>query len=204
MTIYLTPFQEASAGNNQIRIVTEIAKKYIFSNCTEEIYPLVNDVIGTVGQHIPGEKNTHLISVIRQVIIELLTNGVKHSCAGRSMVKISLTDERMLIYKNDYGKVFVPGDFSSWPLVPGAVGQKVTIQTGDFYSLWAVIESETSVCFELEEYPVGMVGPDSDLPQHFGFLILTKASRRFSYRYNPDDGSNHFIVEIDMNDVLRF
>ncbi len=186
--------------NKNIKVGQKI-KHYTFDNRTEGIYPLLNKIIPEIEQHtrVYG-RNDRTLSLCKHLLIELLTNGVKHSDADTSLIVILLDEKEIEVSKYDDGKPFVLKDYPGWPLNSIHKGKKLLIHKDDFFALYARIESENMISFEFEEYPIGTLNVTTNLAEHYGLLIITKASNSFSYRYSNGGMINHFKAVIALGE----
>lgn len=181
-------------GRRSFQLVT---KDYIFNNTTEEIYPLLNEMISAIEQYARGSLPAHKISACKQVVIELLTNGVKHSGVNSSLLTVEFNSSSIVISKTDRGNAFRLNERQDWPLSGFNKGDRIVIYNCDFYSLVAVVRSENMLHFEVEEYQVEKVHSSSLIPEHYGLFILAKFSSGLTYKYDSHSRTNTFSAIIN-------
>ena len=174
-------------------------RDYFFHNTTGEIYPLLNEVVLDIGRYSRGGLPASKISACKQLVIELLTNGVKHSGTRLSLITIKFNSSSIVISKLDGGNVFRLNEHQEWPLSDFKEGERTVIYNCDFYALSAVIQSENQLSFEVEEYPVEDVHSSSSIPEHYGLLILTKLSSVFTYEYDSNKKINKFSATVNLD-----
>lgn len=183
--------------------MTEIKKEFIFSNDSLAMYPLLNEIISFLKVHLPTEQYAFKISNCKQILIELLTNAVKHSNTESSIIFIRLNSTAIEITKIDKGRKFYLNNYTSWPpltwpLDEKYIGEKIKIYEDDISNLFAIIQTENRIVFEVEEYPITQVTSNSNLLEHYGLLIMAKFSNEFFYLYDSEANLNQFTTIINV------
>jgi hypothetical protein len=183
--------------------LTDIKKEFIFSNDSLAMYPLLNEIISFLKIHLPSEQYAFKISNCKQILIELLTNAVKHSNADSTLLHVNISDKSIEITKTDKGRKFYLNNYTSWPplswpLERKYIGERIKIYEDDISNLYAIIQSENRIVFDVEEYPINKVNSSSNLLEHYGLLIMAKFSNEFFYLYNPDNNTNQFTTIINV------
>lgn len=186
-----------------LETMTEIKKEFIFSNDSLAMYPLLNEIISYLKIHLPSEQYAFKISNCKQILIELLTNAVKHSNADVTVISVNLNGRSIEITKSDKGRKFYLNNYTSWPplswpLDKKYIGEKIKIYQDDISNLYAVIQNENRIVFEIEEYPITKVTSSSNLLEHYGLLIMAKFSNEFFYLYNAETNLNQFTAIIQV------
>lgn len=186
-----------------IATMTEIKKEFIFSNDSLAMYPLLNEIVSFLKIHLPSEQYAFKISNCKQILIELLTNAVKHSHADTTIISVCINGRAIEITKSDKGRKFYLNNYTSWPpltwpLERKYIGEKIKIYEDDISNLYAVIKSENRIVFDIEEYPINKVNSNSNLLEHYGLLIMAKFSNEFFYLYNPENNLNQFTTIINV------
>jgi anti-sigma regulatory factor (Ser/Thr protein kinase) len=169
----------------------------IFPNRAEKIYPFLQDVISFIERHIP-EKAEQVAFSIRVIITELLTNGIKHSRHEPSGIELNISPDLLIIKKIDNGEPFqLKGPGMEWPLTD-KVDNHVTIYADELNGLFAKIIAPYSLSFYAESYPTN----DErflDISEHYGLVIICRASNSFVYQYNPRSQQNIFTATINLD-----
>jgi hypothetical protein len=183
--------------------VTPIRKDFLFSNDSLAMYPLLNEIVSYLKIHLPSEQYAFKISNCKQILIELLTNAVKHSNADSTVLSVTIHRNSIEITKSDKGRKFYLNNYTSWPplawpLETKYIGEKIKIYEDDISNLYAVIQNEHRIIFEMEEYPISKVTSSSNLLEHYGLLIMAKFSNEFFYMYNPETNQNQFTTIINV------
>ncbi|GGM87215.1 hypothetical protein GCM10010967_19520 [Dyadobacter beijingensis] len=138
-----------------------------------------------------------LMAKIKWVLMELLTNAVKHSGERQSVLRIGFSEEALSLEKEDYGKplVLVGQDKKKivWPLEEVVKPVDFPIYHNGMDSLCVRTDEAGRATFFIEELAeMEMPALLSDTSEHFGLLIMTKASDEFAYEHDPDTGLNRF------------
>ncbi|WAC13627.1 ATP-binding protein [Dyadobacter pollutisoli] len=156
-------------------------------------------------------KNTesHLIdesvlSRIKWVITELLTNAVKHSGQDESALKIKISRSELVLEKADSGKpLILTGQNNgkiSWPLENLSPPIDFPIYHNGMDSLCVRTDQNGKAVFFIEKMAgMEMPGLLTDTSEHFGLLIMTKASDEFTYEYDPLNKVNRFACLFNLN-----
>jgi len=178
-----------------------IKKEFVFTNDSRAMYPLLNEIITYLKNHLASEQYAFKISNCKQILIELLTNAVKHSNADTTTIHVALTGQSIELTKSDKGRKFYLNNYTSWPpltwpLEQKYIGEKLKIYQDDISNLFATIQTENRIIFEIEEYPITQVTSNSNLLEHYGLLIMAKFSNEFFYLYNEEQNLNQFTTVI--------
>ena len=95
--------------------MTEIKRDFTFSNDSLSMYPLLNEIISCLKIHLPSEHYDFKISNCKQILIELLTNAIKHSNTDITIISICINDASIEITKSDKGRKFYLNNYTGWP-----------------------------------------------------------------------------------------
>lgn len=142
-------------------------------------------------------------SKIKWAITELLINGAKHSGSEKSRLNLKFTEDNLTIEKEDSGNPLVlqvndGSEKLQWPLTSTLVNQNFEVYRNGMDSLRVLTESEKSASFiveelESEEMPSLLINTS----EHFGLIIIAKATDRFTYIYESETGKNIFSIRFD-------
>lgn len=171
----------------------------VFNSNREGIPGTLNLCLNHIRQKVSGPPiDEDIMAKIKWVIIELLTNAVKHSGERESVLKITLTANAVILQKEDYGKplTLVGQDRKKiiWPLEDMVRPLDFPIYHNGMDSLCVRTDESGRAIFFIEELvELEMPALLSDTSEHFGLLIMTKASDEFAYEHEPDTGLNRFI-----------
>jgi len=189
---------------NKLSSVTPIQRDFLFGNDSKVMYSLLNEIISFVKIHFPSDVHEEKLINCKQALIELLTNGVKHSKTDASVITVILKDHKIELIKSDKGRAFYLENYTgwppiSWPLSKDYIGEKIKVYSDDFSNLHAIIQNENRITFELDEFPIENVSIESNLIEHYGLMILTKVSDLFYYVHDASTHTNLFHVVININ-----
>ncbi|MCF2488806.1 anti-sigma regulatory factor [Dyadobacter sp. CY347] len=171
-----------------------------FTSNREEIPGILKICLDHVVQN---TKNTSLspetFSKIKWVITELLTNAVKHSGTGHCTLNIKVDSNQLILEKEDQGNPLSlyeqeTGTIFTWPIADLTGRLEFQIYHNGVDSLNVRSDAAHLAKFYIEELK-GMEIPGLllDTSEHFGLLILTKASDEFWYEYDPKTRVNRFV-----------
>jgi anti-sigma regulatory factor (Ser/Thr protein kinase) len=181
----------------------ESSKKFVFNNNADALYPLSMDIVEYVKQKINPDEA--VIQKLKMVLIELLTNAIKHSGNNEAIIEVSTTANSIILKKTDQGNTFATNTNTNsikleWPL-PGNhhTGRVVSIYGDDNYTLKGKLENNCNISFFIEEDINTEVVDNAILflPEHFGLMIITRACKSFMYQFDIDTCTNNFIATIN-------
>ena len=171
-----------------------------FTSNREEIPGILRICLDHVVQNTKNASpSPDTFSKIKWVITELLTNAVKHSGTRDCTLNIKVDNNRLFLEKEDRGNALSlteqeTGKIFTWPIQDFTSKLEFQIYQNGDDSLNVRSDDARSARFYVKE----MAGPDmppqlNDTNEHFGLLILTKASHEFCYEYEPETQTNRFI-----------
>jgi len=180
------------------------SKQFIFDNQPTGLYPLMADIITFIQQD--ALTDDAVIQKTKMILIEFLTNAIKHCGDAKTFVEIGLTAVELVIKKKDAGNAVsfeIGGSRYIWPLA-GVPRPGTHFSIYDHYGckLMAFIKDECNLRFWVEE-PEFADDPDFDamqLPEHFGLMIIARASNRFEYFFDRHNCTNNFIATVALAD----
>lgn len=171
-----------------------VQKKMAFTNKQEMIHPFLQEVAEFIERYQP--RYTDRLGFKAKVIItELLTNSIKHAGDVPTQVELLMNYDSLTITKTDSGKPFdLKHESLSWPLPP-TTANPLTIYADALNGLFARIASPYSLSFYAEEYPEN--GEFfATISEHYGLMIICRASDSFVYEFDNAAKKNTFIVNI--------
>jgi hypothetical protein len=139
-----------------------------------------------------------LLAKLKWIVTELLTNAVKHSGMEECILTFEQNNEQLVLEKEDTGKPLMlfennSGKVINWPLQNLSEPLEFQIYHNGTESLKVRSTEPDSADFFVEQLDdVEMPGLLIDTSEHFGLLILTKASDEFTYTYDPVLKINRF------------
>ena len=180
----------------------------IFTNREEEI----PGILKICENHIYNKKEENRFALkimpkIKWVITELLTNSVKHCGINECKLNINISETEVVIEKEDVGRPLklensATGKIITWPLPDLTEKFNFQIYHNGMDSLKVQIDDDNHATFYVEQLEdVKMPGLLIDTSEHFGLLIITKASDQFKYIYDKELNTNRFISNFYMEDI---
>jgi anti-sigma regulatory factor (Ser/Thr protein kinase) len=172
----------------------------IFSNNRHEIPGTLNLCLDHILENAGSSPlDEAIMSRVKWVITELLTNAVKHSGERETVLKIRINAASIVLIKEDYGKPLVlKGQDTAkkiiWPLEKLVRPVDFPIYHNGMDSLCVRTDEAGRAMFFIEQLAeMEMPALLSDTSEHFGLLIMTKASDEFTYEFDAASGLNRFV-----------
>jgi hypothetical protein len=174
------------------------ARDYVFDCNPSSISTLLNTIVSDISDYLPDV--LVIETQCRLILTELLTNALKHSLSAKTIIRISIDSEKLQITKSDEGRPFYLEKWKEreeleWPLY-GYEGKKLVIYEDLMCCLYGYIDSPLKVSFSTKDFPIQTPPRPKEILEHFGLMILTKASDRFTYTYDPEEKANIFQSQI--------
>lgn len=174
-------------------------KRFTFSNNKATLIAALDTILVHIRQGIGNLRNAdNIISRSKWILTELLTNASKHSnenlinfdiCIGNSIVEIAKLEygEPFAIQIDDERKTF-PGSFIE--------NNQYIIHKDDLCILYATVSNKI-MTFTIED--VEITGERvHEINEHFGLIIITKSSDKFTYKYDFETKANIFMVKLNL------
>lgn len=131
---------------------------------------------------------------IKLILIELVTNTIKHASGADSQIKLCIDHLTLTIHKLEKGMQI---EFIS-------SGQQIPFEEIDKTISISFSEENKHQVKTLGKYEFEFLNPvqhgkeiDS-IPEHFGFYIITLASDSFIYQYDPGSKENRYTIKINI------
>lgn len=131
---------------------------------------------------------------IKLILIELVTNTIKHASGADSQIKLLIDHLTLTIHKLEKGLQI---EFMS-------SGQQIPFEEIDKTISISFSEENKHHIKTLGKYKFKFLHPGreglniEDIPEHFGFYIITLASDSFVYQYNPESTENQYTIKINI------
>ncbi|MBK0379017.1 hybrid sensor histidine kinase/response regulator [Mucilaginibacter segetis] len=180
----------------------EVSKEFIFNNQAGEIYTLTSAVTDHLLHNVPV--NDDIVIRLKMILVELLTNSVKHCGNNHTSLLVTLIDNKIILKKTDTGNTFnirSGGMLYSWPL-PGIHhnDKVIDIYSNNNCELKAMVKNNCCLNFFVKE-----VGDTDDIEhdlntfsEHFGLMIITKACDVFEYEFDIGHCTNNFVATLHL------
>lgn len=141
---------------------------------------------------------------IKTILIELLTNSLKHMGNDVTRIGIDLKNDKLYISKQDKGRplqINTRQALLSWPLTQSKFTQnEIAIYGDDFGTLKGRVKNSNQLEFFTEDFDVRYVDKETimGLNEHYGLMIIARASDAFNYKHKPGTGVNTFTSVIEL------
>jgi anti-sigma regulatory factor (Ser/Thr protein kinase) len=173
-------------------------KDFVFNNQAAGLYPLVTDIIAYIQKHAQVNEGTQ--AKLKMILVELLTNALKHTSQSIAIIKVELTEGSIVIQKTDTGNglaIQCDNNLLEWPL-PGVhhAGTIITIYNNSNAVLKAKLQDNCNLQFFIEETSETDPIDINSLAEHFGLMIITRAANTFTYCFDIDNCSNNFFISL--------
>ncbi|QRQ99578.1 ATP-binding protein [Dyadobacter sandarakinus] len=183
--------------------------EFQFQSTRENIPGILRNCLEHIRQQTQFEPiDEEVLSKIKWVITEMLTNAVKHSGVDQCMLTIHLDTGKLVLEKEDQGEpltlVETPGGNKViWPLAQLNGNVNFQIYHNGEESL-RVRTNNAKTAFFFTEQLEGNHAPELffDTSEHFGLLIMVKASEEFTYEYDPESRTNRFRTTFNLKNPL--
>lgn len=179
-------------------------KSFQFSNKAED----VSSVLSICMKHIQESEELRVVpediqSRVKWALTELLINGAKHAGTTETLFHFKLREKYLIIEKEDFGNpLFLKVNGSqrlSWPVAAPFLNQHFDVYENGMDSLRIYTETSNSAFFLVEEIEdVEMPELLINTSEHFGLMIIAKASDHFTYSLDQQTGRNIFRITFNL------
>lgn len=179
-------------------------KKFVFNNETEGIYPLTVQIISYIKNIAKDIVDDDAGFRIKIILLELLTNSLKHMGDDVTRIGIDLKNDKLYISKQDKGRplqINTRQALLTWPLTQSKFTQnEIAIYGDDFGTLKGRVKNSNQLEFFTEDFDVRYVDRETimGLNEHYGLMIIARASDAFNYKHKPGTGVNTFTSIIEL------
>jgi len=179
-------------------------KKFVFNNETEGIYPLTVQIISYIQNIAKDIVDDDAGFRIKIILLELLTNSLKHMGDDVTRIGIDLKNDKLYISKQDKGRplqINTRQALLTWPLTQSKFTQnEIAIYGDDFGTLKGRVKNSNQLEFFTEDFDVRYVDRETimGLNEHYGLMIIARASDAFNYKHKPGTGVNTFTSVIEL------
>lgn len=177
-----------------------VVKQFYFCVNGQDVHSFIMEGSNWIADYLPLNKDEEgILFRCRLILSELITNAIKHSLVNDITLEITVDRLFIEIKRFDHGKRFflvLENQSEYYPLNDARAGQQIMVFKDKMYNLVAMVKNSFLIDFKLQEY-VDVEHDIKDTLEHFGLIILTKSSSRFSYRFDPDTHTNIFSARIE-------
>ena len=178
------------------------SRKFIFDNRAESLYALIVEMTDHVKLQVNPDEA--ILLKLRLILVELLTNAIKHSAGQQSVIEIIHLPGKINIKKSDIGATLSlrsEGVTYDWPL-PGRnyKNSVIGIYGDDTCTLKGKLTNNCRIAFFIEENVTenSFESKVCTLSEHFGLMIIARACDSFEYEFEIDNCTNHFIATLKL------
>lgn len=167
-------------------------RQFEFSNRIDSLTAVLKRILKFINDTSPTETEVAaLLFKAKIIIIELLTNSLKHSNSESTLIHVNMDEKGLIITKLDNGNpLSLLADTNSSQ-------QKIPVSNDILHTLYARSKMKDQIHFSYEENKMNDIVKTNDIVEHFGLLIITKAADEFIYTYSHQTKENAFIVTIN-------
>ena len=153
---------------------------------------LLEEMLSAIQDNLPANKVTpELIFRSKYILTELITNALKHANSNEAFLHLQISEQLVRFIKTDDGnKLSIPAKYDEY--------KAGYIVTNDIMHTLYAVDKEDRMFFYCHENNEPILDIVNDFPEHFGLLIITKASDEFYYEHQPSINLNTFSVTINL------
>jgi hypothetical protein len=158
----------------------------------DEVFSFTKAVLATIMEH--KELDLAQQRRVKMIMVELVTNSIKHSTDENSSIKLVIDHPTVCIEKFEKGLKI---EFSS-------TTQQIPFEEIDKTIKISFSEENNHHIQTLDRYKFKFLNPFVEglsldqIPEHFGFYIITLASDSFVYQYDPVMKENRYTVNLNL------
>lgn len=172
---------------------------YRFLNDADNILEFLNEVTRAVLSHYGEAIPKLILSSLKHLLVESMTNSIKHSGIMNCNVSMYFENKYIEIIKEDDGKPFTHHLCPQWPLSDDHItDHPLLIYKGNMDKLLAKVESPCKISFYAETEIDTELDFEKYQLRNFGLLIITKCSKSFTYEYFPEKNINRFSMILSL------
>jgi hypothetical protein len=181
-TMRLRPYKQPELMTKQFEFITGS------DNLTYTLQQMLAFINDNLVANVPA---INLLFKSKIILTELLTNALKHSFSRYTLVDITVEDNSIVITKSDYG---MPLSLIAYT---NSTEEKIPITNDILHTLYAIPQGHDTIRFGCEESTMEDLEAIERIVEHFGLIIITKASDKFVYHYCEQTKANKFIVTLN-------
>jgi len=162
-------------------------------NDPDKIYEQTNDVLENILDHVALDLGYQ--RRIKLIVIELITNSIKHSIEGYTTMKMIIDHPHLSIQKIERGlKIKFSSNSPQLPFED--INKKISIGFTDANRL--TIQPLSQYRFKFLKPEQEETSDIMQIPEHFGLYIITLAADSFVYQYDPELKENSFVIHLNL------
>ncbi|MXV16304.1 hypothetical protein [Hufsiella ginkgonis] len=161
-------------------------KKQFHFTETGDLYPFMLEILSEIEERTGETIFNRIRGSSRFILIELLTNAIKHTNGTISVICLEIDGSNVTISRSDSGQRFLVER-------PDHV-----IYSDDMATLYGKPLTDDKLVFNVVDHDLTRPPLVEHLSEHYGLTIITKASDEFTYAYDPAAGTNTFSARIKL------
>lgn len=158
----------------------------------------VDELLASIHPELSGGEAASVLQKCKWILIELITNGYKHSGDSDTTISMELVTNGLMIVKEDCGRplqlILHDGESLCWPLHPRDHNRDAYILKGELNELYLNISNDGTATFITEASSENEAYNLDNLNEHFGFIIIARLCHSFTYVFESSTGKNIFKV----------
>jgi hypothetical protein len=168
-----------------------MTRQFEFINVSNNLTSALKEMLEFINDNLV--ENVPAISLLfkaKIILTELLTNAVKHSFSRSTLIDICVADNCIVLKKTDHG---MPLSLIAY----ANTGEpRIPITNDILHTLYAIPEGNDTIRFACEEATMDDLVAIERIVEHFGLIIITKASDKFVYQYCESTKANIFTASL--------
>jgi hypothetical protein len=157
----------------------------------DDIQSYIFEVLDELSKHMTLTED--LERKVKLILIELITNSIKHSSDPEALLQLTITQPTLTIEKIDVGLQIIFEGAEQIPFKEIDKTMQVSFSKNNSHDI--KITDHYKFRF-LDNYKDNL--SIDHFPEHFGFFIITVASDSFEYEHDPESKTNTFIVQVNL------
>lgn len=175
----------------------KVFRQFYLPNTRESMIHSLREIKNFIGEYLPAHAAVGDIAFkVEMVVVELLTNALKHVKDADSHIRVYMDDDWLSIEKTDFGARFNHNNFTD--IFNHPVGYKILLNFDELHSIYAVLEKDEHVRFICEVRKNRNKIDLNYVEEHFGLIIISKSAEEFTYNYDSASGLNRFNVRMKL------
>lgn len=169
-----------------------MTRQFEFLNVNNNLTLALKEMLEFINDNLV--ENVPAISLLfkaKIILTELLTNAVKHSFSRNTLIDICVDDNCIVLKKTDYG---MPLSLIAYTNTDET---KIPVTNDILHTLYAIPEEKDTIRFACEEATINDLEEIDRIVEHFGLIIITKASDKFVYHYCEATNANVFTASLN-------
>lgn len=175
-----------------------IKKAFFFNNEEGDILYVLRELTAFISPHCVEILGSSKLSNIKNIVVETLTNSIKHSGVKYCTLSCEITNDCINIVKTETGAPFIHSGILRWPLSDNLLSERVLLYKNNMQQLFVEAISSNSLAFFADDSDISDQPLELEAFRNFGLLIIARCSDSFTYTYDELTGMNTFSMRVDL------